>query len=63
MSTKPKAKYASNDTHGMTQAEVGAILGVSSQMVNHIEKKALAKLKRMLKRRAGAGDPRDILPD
>jgi DNA-directed RNA polymerase sigma subunit (sigma70/sigma32) len=51
------------DSYLMTQTEVGQELGVSREAVSQIEKRAFAKIRRILKKRAGRGDPRDILPD
>ena len=51
------------DGYHMTQTEVGEALGVSREAVSQIERRALQKVKRILKKRAGRGDPRDILPD
>lgn len=58
-----KQKDMGYDGYHMTQTEVGQALGVSREAVSQIERKALQKVKRILKKRAGRGDPRDILPD
>lgn len=58
-----KQKDMGYDGYHMTQTEVGEELGVSREAVSQIERRALQKVKRILKKRAGRGDPRDILPD
>lgn len=60
---KKRTKDLGYDGYMMTQTEVGQALGVSGEAVSQIERRALQKVKRILKKRAGRGDPRDILPD
>lgn len=48
---------------GMSRAEVAKVLGVTTQRVAQIERKALAKLKRALTARSYRRDPTDYKPD
>lgn len=52
-----------DDGEGMSRAEVAKRLGVTTQRVAQIERKALAKLKRALMARSYRRDANDYKPD